>query len=1307
MTMTRDPESSITEARIRHRPPVLAITFFILFSLLLLFFITYRQFRDGESDRLRMLAGLSSRVENTIEDLAERFVRPVRTAETIPNQGATGGATDSADKFLGAVPLFQRLSTPLKKQSRDTAGYPVEMQTQGSRIFLTYKAQTKKQFFADQKGFQCDPSVPSDSVCHYSVEVDLVSILESIQPPDGFDALYLSTLEGGVLYTVGEPELRVTNLLPLLTTTDSQSDSSSPSTEENPTNAGPLQTLPTTATALNATLAHVRYRAFFQPMSIDLPLLDGEALGQPIIWVAVGLVEESTLLASSYTSSPVLLFGLIAAFPLAILAWPFVKLVLITKRQRFTRFDVGALSFATVFGLSMLTFLVFGVAFIFTLQGEIDTQLDELSKSIEERFRLEVEDISCQVAMVDQPLPGLIQESLRYPMYNTLFWIDSKGIQQDKQPLLDKSVFDVNVEDRAYFRCAATEHRDSDPQSFQVAATSDRTCRVNIYRKCEGLQCLKPLCLQSILSRITGVDEAIIATASDGDSSRVVAIATSLQSLANPVLLEGFGFAIVDQAGLVQFHSDRHRNLAEDFLKASNEDRILESVLRDRRKGYLDIKYWGEPHRVYVRPLRGLDWSLVTFSSSRALRMRAFALVHDFTNPFLLYLVLVVGVLAVAVFFLSRDYLENLWPSSRFTPVYRHMVLVTLVLVSAFAMLLSFGNVGCIYLFSTFVPILGLVYFVVRLRIRETKFEKRPTKQELDAHDTSSENQLVSNDRRAPASDVPYLLVGLFMILTVVGADEARAGLNKALSGSLTFMILALSMAVLTAVAMLRSARHEIVPIARREEAIVLAWLIALMGFLVRVSPMIGFLVVVMAFAVTCFELEQLRFFFRQRRFAFLFCWSGLLFLIGIVPALGFVSLAISRQTQLAVVHAQVGAAAAIEKRDQALERTDEEIEHRLGVESLKAERDRRTELYYGTELEEIKTAYRNSFFPNPEKPEQGARFSWAQATTDDDAGVIGKFVANLLASRFIALNDFAHSATDVDLSRFHTESGTWQTYPDRIVGLVPTLHGLGPSTEIVSRFPDEWPPIRIAPDFASVVWAAFLLFLAAMPILLANVIAKRVLLIALVQSASNGGAWTVDDLLDKAKSGGPKRTLLITRFPDGAAQRAGAAGWVVRQYSELVSPAKRPAAWPLISSDPRQANAPHENAILFVTDFHPNVDGTEEARSQIARFGASLSTWTSVIVASQSGPAELFEHEQGDLSAARNRLISRWTSVLAAYDVRHAVDAGMSAPHYRLKVQEIINESHVLEVRPGRLARLIARECARHGGSRKSGSKL
>ncbi len=152
----------------------------------------------------------------------------------------------------------------------------------------------------------------------------------------------------------------------------------------------------------------------------------------------------------------------------------------------------------------------------------------------------------------------------------------------------------------------------------------------------------------------------------------------------DPVLPPGFKFAVLDsedENGRVLFHSDSERNLTEDFLVETDQNRHLRSAVLARRAETMMIRYWGEDYMARVAPVRGLPWTIVVLKDMQIPR----AVDVSWTSTTLLLLLLYTGALIVLVAGIlgaRPSYrAEWVWPDPQSLSEYRQLIAVYLLLV--------------------------------------------------------------------------------------------------------------------------------------------------------------------------------------------------------------------------------------------------------------------------------------------------------------------------------------------------------------------------------------------------------------------------------------------------------------------------------------------------------------------------------------------------------------------------------------------------------------------------------------------------
>jgi hypothetical protein len=166
-------------------------------------------------------------------------------------------------------------------------------------------------------------------------------------------------------------------------------------------------------------------------------------------------------------------------------------------------------------------------------------------------------------------------------------------------------------------------------------------------------------------------------------------------SLIDPILPYGFGFALVNDRGLVLFHSDKRRNLRENFEQETDGNRQLQAAIFSHGAPYsMQLKYMGKDYRARVFPIPGVSqapWSLIVFrdlDSVRTVNLQAL------TMSVILLLGILGGPILLGVFWGMLRHPgfapEWLWPHRRRLPAYRSLIYMYGLLTIVF-LAMAFG----------------------------------------------------------------------------------------------------------------------------------------------------------------------------------------------------------------------------------------------------------------------------------------------------------------------------------------------------------------------------------------------------------------------------------------------------------------------------------------------------------------------------------------------------------------------------------------------------------------------------------------
>ncbi len=594
---------------------------------------------------------------------------------------------------------------------------------------------------------------------------NLDELFQPILSREIFDDVLVTRSSGEVIFQMGGKELSATDL-------ETLNDPRGKSYK--------LTDLLHTSNTAEASFGGTHYKLLIQPLQLFLQNPQGEnAANGPeyVEWGLCALVATERFRAETHAISYnfIIVFLLLAL--LTAISWPLLKIWKIGPKDRLRTSDVLFLALSVVVGAALLTISVLDWRFYWNYKRELDRQLQDFSGEVSANFRAELERGIAQLdtlnAIFDLTYRGILRNKLsatdiweaprergavavanasrRYPFFNLMVWIDSRGEQIVKWSTGDQTTSHINVQDRPYFKM--------------------------VNGKKEGFW------VESIYSWTTGKNEVILskpfpgrkltALAAPGkepaarDSITVASMIIRQLSLLRPVVPAGFGFCVIDRSGKVLFHSDERRNLRENFIEECENNKGLVSALFGHTAKWETVKYAGKDQRVYIRPFsaagvagaRELDWTLVTFCDMVFIRTGNLEIITITLMLFIAYAALFLLILGAIRVFSPGYRAEWLWPEPALSGFYRQMAIAFLFLIALFFIWIFISRP----LENLYTAVL-LPYFVLALsylKLRDMKFETASSK---------------SYSRRAGLpGDLPewqrilgYSLLGAILILLLV-----------------------------------------------------------------------------------------------------------------------------------------------------------------------------------------------------------------------------------------------------------------------------------------------------------------------------------------------------------------------------------------------------------------------------------------------------------------------------------------------------------------------------------------------------------
>ena len=471
------------------------------------------------------------------------------------------------------------------------------------------------------------------------------------------------------------------------------------------------------------------YQLFSVPLHSTVHIEEGEKAKSSDMWVVCGLVATDQFRARSLQISVTVLSCLAAAVLLVIFSWPFVKMAMSSPQNKTTLADVILLGMCGILAAAVVCLAAVDWLTYDKVEHIADDQLVTLASGIEEKFNA---DIATATGQLDTLQRWAGQQSLadqtdhRYgdllmlgnfgaPFFQNFALIDDKGQQAAKWSIDHVPLPLTSVARRKYFSAPISNGRDY----------------LSVYPPPFGK---RRLTIDSVRSSTTGQTEIVFARAIDemeGDRSplhekfAVIAMSVSSpMSVLNATLPEDYGYAIIDSAGTVLFHSQRERNTVENFFAETDQDPKLRAAVAARQGETLNLRYWGDDYRAHVHPLKGLPWTLIMFRDKSGLRA---VNTEALLTTLLFMVVLNAGglLLFISIVLLTRPRYRAawLWPDPNRVRDYGELAVAYGALLAAGGCLIVALDRGGLVVFPFgFVP---LTLIVTYLHVRATRRLRR------------------------------------------------------------------------------------------------------------------------------------------------------------------------------------------------------------------------------------------------------------------------------------------------------------------------------------------------------------------------------------------------------------------------------------------------------------------------------------------------------------------------------------------------------------------------------------------------------
>ncbi len=472
------------------------------------------------------------------------------------------------------------------------------------------------------------------------------------------------------------------------------------------------------------TISNKKYKLFLKPVKV------GDQR-----WYLCGLMETSNFKAMSKSISPWVIILLSLLLILILLGLPLIKLKVISKIEHLNTSIITNSALSILFGSSVITLF-----FLFASQNSVklhntDNYLLKFNNSVYSTLNKEINNAINQLTYFDSihssfefndeakyPVRPVVADILRYdstktaspkhyPFVDFLFWINEKGTQSAYLTTLKEDGPLSNLKHRDYFK-----YKDE----WFLPGDSTKKFR-----------------MESILSLASGNHKVGMSTTSNTSENEVIALSSKFYSLIDPIIPKDYGFCIIDETGKVWFHSNKNRNMMENFISECNESEYLKSAIYNRTSKPVYVDYYNKPHRAYIRPIDKLPLFLVTFHNRKAetsFHAQVFTLTLIMLSIFFLFIFIQVIVLLIMENRLKWKLSKNLImkitrPMIHLSSHYMYLLKVYVIVAIVTAIMLSFTNSlqSVILVFSLEIILFTFSYRVLNHNEVKEKHRKRFT----------------------------------------------------------------------------------------------------------------------------------------------------------------------------------------------------------------------------------------------------------------------------------------------------------------------------------------------------------------------------------------------------------------------------------------------------------------------------------------------------------------------------------------------------------------------------------------------------
>jgi hypothetical protein len=563
----------------------------------------------------------------------------------------------------------------------------------------------------------------SDSVL---VRVSYENILNGLIRDDVFDGMFMirngefifSTLKSDMLV---DKSAMTEDIFKLLFTNP---EISKPAGSEESGKSGPKLSLfdhISSGEYSQITISNKDYKLFFKPIKVE-----GE------YWFLGGLMEVGHFDVAGRSIPQRVIILIFLALILIVLGLPLFKLKIISKLERLKTGSIINSALAILLGTSVLTFFLLYLSQNTLRLQNADKRLIKFSDAIDSTFSEELDNAYKQLTKFDQSyesfdfegsaqwnedhiIPNILnlpEDNIAfptiYPFADYFFWVKKDGDQSAYlTPFKEKSLM------------AYVGYRDYFNKKDEWFFPHDSTIKFR---------------LESILSNTTGDHKLAIATSSIVRNNPVIAITSKFYSLFDPILPKSFGYCIIDEGGKVWFHSDKYRNLMENFIDECNNNDNLNAAIYSNTPALINITYYNKTNRAFIKPLDKLPLYLITFynwDTETSFQAQVFTLALIFIGMFFMFIFLQIVILLILERRLQGKLTKNLLiqitrPMAHLKEHYRFLIRVYLIIAIVTAIAIHF--VGKVQSFALIYMVEIIIFSFSYRVINDNELKKNQSK---------------------------------------------------------------------------------------------------------------------------------------------------------------------------------------------------------------------------------------------------------------------------------------------------------------------------------------------------------------------------------------------------------------------------------------------------------------------------------------------------------------------------------------------------------------------------------------------------